>query len=90
MRDIAQVLRRKRAQHAQLAKEIHLLEQAEETLREVAPLLADGDDEESALLGEVEEEVQSRASGTRAAGASAGLPSSQPESANRPAALRWP
>jgi hypothetical protein len=90
MRDIAQVLRRKRAQQAQLAKEIQLLEQAEETLREVAPLLADGDDEDSALLGEVEEDVQSRASAARAGGASAGVPSSQVDSAARPAALRWP
>jgi hypothetical protein len=89
MRDIGQVLRRKRAQHAQLAKEIQLLEQAEETLREVAPLLADGDDEEGSVLGEVEEEVQAQTSSNRAAVASAGSSPIQSES-NRPAALRWP
>jgi hypothetical protein len=89
MQDIRQVLRRKRAQHAQLAKEIQILEQAEETLREVAPLLADGDEDESALLAEVEDDVQPLASNAKAAAASAGSPSSQPESASRPA-LRWP
>jgi hypothetical protein len=90
MRDIAQVLRRKRAQHAQLAKEIQLLEQAEVTLREVASLLADGDEEESTLLGEVEEETQPHAAGARAASAAVASPSIQPEADSRPAALRWP
>jgi hypothetical protein len=88
MQDIRQVLRRKRAQHAQLAKEIQILEQAEETLREVAPLLADGDEDESTLLAEVEDDVQPLAN-AKAAAAAAGSPSSQPESASRPA-LRWP
>ena len=86
MQDIAQVLRRKRAQQAQLAKEIQLLEQAEETLREVLPLLADADEEESTLLAEVDEEVEAPA---KAVAAAAGSSSSQ-EAANRPAALRWP
>ncbi len=53
MKDIQQVLRQKRAQYERLGKEIELLQQAEETLREVAPLLAD--DDESALLGEIGE-----------------------------------
>jgi hypothetical protein len=76
MQDIAQVLRRKRAQHAQLTKEIELLEQAEVTLRQVAPLLADeGEEEDNALLAEVDEEVQSQAA--------AAAPGSNQ-------ALRWP
>jgi hypothetical protein len=92
MQDIRQVLRRKRAQHAQLAKEIQLLEEAEQKLREVASLLADGDEEESTLLGEVEEEASARAANARAAGASAGsaMPSTEFADAVRPAALRWP
>jgi hypothetical protein len=88
MQDIRQVLRRKRAQHAQLAKEIQLLEEAEEKLREVASLLADSDDEESTLLGEVEEEAGTRAVAA-AASVSGGSATSQPDLA-RPAALRWP
>jgi len=87
MQDIAQVLRRKRAQQAQLAKEIQLLEQAEETLREVLPLLADGDEDDSTLLAEVDEEVPAPA---RAAAAAAAGSSPSQEAANRPAALRWP
>lgn len=90
MQEIAQVLRRKRAQHVQLAKEIQLLEQAEATLREIAPLLADVDEEESTLLGEVDEEVLAHVSNAQAASAAAGQSSSPAETANRPAALRWP
>jgi hypothetical protein len=92
MQDIRQVLRRKRAQHAQLAKEIQLLEQAEEKLREVASLLADSDDEDTTLLGEVEEEAGARAAGASAGsslGSSSGSSASQQDPA-RPAALRWP
>jgi hypothetical protein len=90
MRDIAQVLRRKRAQYEQLAKEIQLLEDVEVKLREVASLLADENDEESTLLNEVEEE-RPQATQAMAAAASAGSasPATQFE-ANRPTALRWP
>ena len=57
MKDIHEVLRRKQAQHAQLGKQIELLQQAAEKLREVAPLLAENDTEDdSAVLAEVEEE----------------------------------
>jgi hypothetical protein len=57
MKDIHEVLRRKQAQHAQLSKQIELLQQAAEKLREVAPLLAENETEdESAVLAEVDEE----------------------------------
>jgi hypothetical protein len=90
MRDIAQVLRRKRAQYEQLAKEIQLLEDVEVKLREVASLLADENDEESTLLNEVEEE-RPQATQAMAAAASAGsAPPTTQLDANRPTALRWP
>jgi hypothetical protein len=96
MQDIRQAIRRKQAQQAQLAKEIDLLHQAEEKLREIAPLLADNEeDEENAVLAEVDEEIGQPASpATKSAAASAGSPASadQPESGKtaRPLALRWP
>ena len=85
------MLQKKRAQYAQLAKEIELLQQAEQTLREVAPLLEDSDDEDdSAILTEVDE-------GTRqpqAMAASATAGSSSPHDAFptpvRGTVPRWP
>ena len=72
MQDVGQVLRRKRAQQAQLAKEIELLQTVEEKLREVAPLLADSEDE-NAVLAEVDEEIgQSASPASKSAAASAG------------------
>jgi hypothetical protein len=57
MKDIHEVLRRKQAQYTQLGKQIELLQQAAEKLREVAPLLADNEGEdESAVLAEVDDE----------------------------------
>jgi hypothetical protein len=83
MQEIRHVLRRKQAQYAQLAKEIELLQQAEEKLREVAPLLADSnEDEDSAVLAEVDEE-----SGNAASVAAAG---DGAKASGRPAAVRWP
>jgi hypothetical protein len=98
MRDISQVLRRKRAQYAQIGKEIQLLEDVEQKLQEVASLLADSDDEDSTLLTEVEEEgARPQAGNAMAAAASGGssasassLASSGQYDSNRPAALRWP
>lgn len=97
MREIRQALRRKQAQYAQLAKEIALLQEAEEKLRQIAPLLGDSDeeDDESALLVEVEDEVgQSGAPAAKAASAAAGgtAPAAQPGpgKSGRPVALRWP
>jgi hypothetical protein len=94
MQDIGQVLRRKRAQQAQLAKEIELLQTVEEKLREVAPLLADSEDE-NAVLAEVDEEIGQPASpASKSSAASAGSQSTQAQSesgqATRPLALRWP
>ncbi|HUK24370.1 MAG TPA: hypothetical protein VLV49_07310 [Terriglobales bacterium] len=100
MKDIHQVLRRKRAQMAQLAKEVQLLEDAERKLQEVSALLAEGDEEdENPVLGEVDEEA-SQPAGTAVsapamasasssmAAASAGASSA--ESSARPRAPRWP
>ena len=56
MKDIHEVLRRKQAKYAQLSKQIEALQQAAEKLREVAPLLAENDDEESTVLAEVEDQ----------------------------------
>ncbi len=54
MKDIHEVLRIKQAKYAQLGKQIEMLQQAAEKLREVAPLLADVDDDDSAILTEVD------------------------------------
>ncbi|MGD0212498.1 MAG: hypothetical protein ABSB87_04630 [Terriglobales bacterium] len=57
MKDIHEVLRRKQAQYTQLGKQIEMLQQAAEKLREVAPLLAENDGEEdTAVLTEVDDE----------------------------------
>ena len=58
MKDIHEVLRRKQAKFAQLSKQIEALQQAAEKLREVAPLLAESDEEESSVLAEVEDQEQ--------------------------------
>jgi hypothetical protein len=82
MKDIHEVLRRKQAKYAQLCKQIEALQQAAEKLREVAPLLAENEDE-SSVLAEVEEQSQSVAAG---AGSAAGsVPAAKPTRAPR-----WP
>jgi hypothetical protein len=85
MKDIHEVLRRKQAKYAQLSKQIEALQQAAEKLREVAPLLAENDEEESSVLAEVEDQ------NSLAAGAGAS-PSGASVSAPKPAprAPRWP
>jgi len=88
MKDIHEVLRQKQAKYAQLGKQIEMLQQAAEKLREVAPLLAENDDEDNAVLAEVED-----ASGSvdaMAAKAGAGSGSSAASKPARPAAPRWP
>ncbi len=50
MKDIHEVLRRKQAQYAQLVTQIEMLQQAAEKLREVAPLLAENEAEDAAVL----------------------------------------
>jgi len=90
MQQIRQVLKRKQAQAAQLAKEIELLQQAEEKLREIAPLLAEGEEEEASLLVEVEDEVgQPSAEDNSPAPAQESPSGTEPEKA-RAVALRWP
>ena len=85
MKDIHEVLRQKQAKYAQLGKQIEMLQQAAEKLREVAPLLTDSDEDESAVLPEVDE------SHPAAAKAAAASPSSSvvapPKRGMTP---RWP
>jgi hypothetical protein len=88
MKDIHEVLRRKQAKYAQLGKQIEMLQQAAEKLREVAPLLAENEEEDSSILGELDE-----AATTNPAKAAAAQASSSPATAKpvaRPAAPRWP
>jgi len=86
MKDIHEVLRRKQSQYTQLGKQIEMLQQAAEKLREVAPLLAENDgEEESAVLTEVDEEN----SNAMAAKASS-QPSVAAPKAGRSVTPRWP
>jgi DNA-binding protein H-NS len=88
MKDIHEVLRQKQAKYAQLGKQIEMLQQAAEKLREVAPLLAENDDEDNAVLAEVDESSsQSDAMAAKAGASSSASASSKPA---RPAAPRWP
>lgn len=88
MKDIHEVLRQKQAKYAQLGKQIEMLQQAAEKLREVAPLLAENDDEDNAVLAEVDEALtQDDAMAAKAGASSSGGASSRPA---RPAAPRWP
>ena len=86
MKDIHEVLRRKQAKYAQLTKQIEALQQAAEKLREVAPLLAESEEEENTVLAEVEEPGAGMAA--RAGSGSSGSASSAPKPA--PRAPRWP
>ncbi len=86
MKDIHEVLRQKQAKYAQLGKQIEMLQQAAEKLREVAPLLAESDDEDNAVLGEGDD----AAILADAAKAGAGSGSGASSKAARPAAPRWP
>ncbi len=86
MKDIHEVLRRKQAKYAQLGKQIEMLQQAAEKLREVAPLLAENDDDDGAILLDADEAAPTIA---KAAAAQA----SQPAPAKpvmRGIAPRWP
>ena len=87
MKDIHEVLRRKQAKYAQLGKQIEMLQQVAEKLREVAPLLAENDDDDSAILADLEEPtpVASKAAAASAQG--------QPAATKPPArgvSPRWP
>ena len=86
MKDIHEVLRRKQAQYAQVGKQIELLQQAAEKLREVAPLLAETDaEDDSAVLAEVDDDN----SNAMAAKASAQSAPAAPKP-GRSTTPRWP
>jgi hypothetical protein len=87
MKDIHEVLRQKQAKYAQLGKQIEMLQQAAEKLREVAPLLAESDEEDNVVLAEVDD---SSGQDSMAAKAGAGSSSASSSKASRPAAPRWP
>lgn len=76
MKDIHEVLRHKQLQHAQLTKQIELLQQAAEKLREVAPLLAENETEDDgAVLGDVEDDntkAKTAKAGAHSAGSKSG------------------
>ena len=86
MKDIHEVLRRKQAKYAQLGKQIEMLQQAADKLREVAPLLTENDDDDAAILLDDEPTP----SNSKAAAASGSNPSSQPKPMTRPIPPRWP
>jgi hypothetical protein len=86
MKDIHEVLRQKQAKYAQLGKQIEMLQQAAEKLREVAPLLAESDEEDNVVLSEVDDSQ----SDSMAAKAGAGSAGSTASKATRPTAPRWP
>ena len=83
MKDIHEVLRQKQSKYAQLGKQIEMLQQAAEKLREVAPLLAENDDDNSVLV-EVDEGSDAAKAGAASAGASGA------SKAGRSTAPRWP
>jgi hypothetical protein len=88
MKDIHEVLRQKQAKYAQLGKQIEMLQQAAEKLREVAPLLAENDDEDNTVLAEVDD-ITAQAD-AMAAKAGASSTASAPSRPARPTAPRWP
>jgi hypothetical protein len=87
MKDIHEVLRRKQAKYAQLGRQIEMLQQAAEKLREVAPLLAENEDDDSSILADVDEPTPVAA---KAATASAGNQPAAAKPAVRGVAPRWP
>ena len=85
MKDIHEVLRQKQAKYAQLGKQIEMLQQAAEKLREVAPLLAESDDEDNAVLAEVEDgSSQPEAMAAKAGASSSSAAPSRPLRASAP------
>jgi len=85
MKDIHEVLRRKQAKYAQLGKQIEMLQQAAEKLREVAPLLAENDEDDTDILADDEPTPVA----TRAAVAATGQ-SAPAKPVTRPVPPRWP
>jgi len=87
MKDIHEVLRQKQAKYAQLGKQIEMLQQAAEKLREVAPLLAESDEEDNVVLAEVDDATSADALAAKAGAAGGGSTASK---SARPSAPRWP
>ncbi len=87
MKDIHEVLRQKQTKYAQLGKQIEMLQQAAEKLREVAPLLAENDDDNDAVLTDGEEVSAAADAAAKAASAASGGSNSK---SSRPSAPRWP
>jgi hypothetical protein len=87
MKDIHEVLRQKQAKYAALGKQIEMLQQAAEKLREVAPLLAESDEEDNVVLAEVDDSADSDAMSAKAGASAGGAAASK---ASRPTAPRWP
>ena len=87
MKDIHEVLRQKQSKYAQLGKHIEMLQQAAEKLREVAPLLAENDDDDNSVLVEVDE-GSNQSDAAKAGAAAAGAAGAS--KAARSAAPRWP
>ncbi|HEY7352849.1 MAG TPA: hypothetical protein VH596_08805 [Terriglobales bacterium] len=94
MKDIHEVLRRKQAKYAQLGKQIEMLQQVADKLREVAPLLAENDDDESSILSEVDEPstpAPAPVSAPKAAATAANSTQPSPvKPATRTVSPRWP
>jgi hypothetical protein len=88
MKDIHEVLRRKQAKYAQLTKQIEMLQQAADKLREVAPLLAENDEDENLVLAEVEEEGRANTMAAKAGAQGGSTPGSSKPS--KGVAPRWP
>lgn len=86
MKDIHEVLRRKQAKYAQLGKQIEMLQQVAEKLREVAPLLAENDDDDSAILVDAEEAPAA----SKAAAAGAPGQTAAAKAPARGVSPRWP
>jgi len=90
MKDIHEVLRRKQAKYAQLGKHIEMLQVAVDKLREVAPLLADTEDDDVAVLSEVDEQPGSGKSASATAGNASQSPSGTGAKPGRTSTPRWP
>src|ERR1700756_5135046 len=88
MKDIHEVLRRKQAKYAQLAKQIEALQQAAEKLREVAPLLAENEEDNNVAPEKRDKKPAHPAA--MAAKASAASAPATPAKSGRPVAPRWP
>jgi hypothetical protein len=88
MKDIHEVLRRKQAQYAQLAKQIEALQAAADKLREVAPLLSEAEDEGSPLVLDDGGEEPRATSAKAAAATASGQPAAK--APGRTSTPRWP